>query len=579
MFTLLLFIYVFSPGGDLTTPFEQSQKTQSATYEEAISYYRQLDKSFHEISLFEYGKTDVGKALHLVVISSDKVFDPVKIRKSGKRIVLINNGIHAGEPCGIDASMMLARDLVSKPEMKKFLENVVVAIIPVYNIGGALNRGCCSRVNQVGPEAYGFRGNAQNLDLNRDFIKADSRNAWAFTEIFQNWQPEVFVDTHTTNGADYQAVLTYLATLPEKADPGIAAYMTGNMIPALENYMNTRSVKICPYVNVFGNSPDKGFSAFLDLPRYSSGYTSLFQTISFISEAHMLKTFEERVNATYLFLEGIISQVNKDHQTIGDIVKNAKEKAKTQTNFDVAWRHDPSVSRPLPFEGYEARYKSSRVTGLQRLYYDRTAPYTKTIPYFYKYNSIKTLQKPTAYIIPQAWREVIERLQMNKVEMFSLKKDTTLSVEVSYITRFIPSPRPYEGHFLHSGVEIKKTEQQIDYYAGDKVVYVNQERNPYIVHVLEPESQDAFFAWNFFDPILMRKEYFSDYLFEEEAEKILEENPDIRESFEEKKAQDSIFSGDARQQLTFIYEMSDYAEKTYNRYPVTRWNGNTRLPH
>ncbi|MEZ4772107.1 MAG: M14 family metallopeptidase [Bacteroidia bacterium] len=579
MFTLLLISLITTSAQDFTTPFERSQKTQSATYEEAIHYYHQLDKAFGEVAMLEYGLTDVGKPLNLVVISRDKVFDPEKIRKTGKRIFLINNGIHAGEPCGIDASMMLARDLVTRPEMKKMLDHVVVAIIPVYNIGGALNRGCCSRANQEGPEAYGFRGNAKNLDLNRDFIKSDSRNARAFANIFHTWQPDVLVDTHTTNGADYQAVLTYLATLPGKADPGIAAYMTEKMIPSLENHMNSHSIKICPYVNVFGQSPDKGFAAFLDLPRYSSGYASLFQTMSFISEAHMLKPFADRVEATYTFLEGTLSQIHADYQNIGDIIHTAREKAKIQTNFDIMWKHDPGVSRPLVFEGFEARFKPSMVTGQQRLYYDRSSPYKKTVPFFYKYEAVKTIAKPVAYIIPQAWTQVIENLKINRVEMYDLKKDTALPVEVSYISGYKTAERAYEGHYPHSQVEIKKEQEVIQYYAGDKVVYVNQTRNPYIVHVLEPESQDAFFVWNFFDGILMQKEYFSDYVFEEEAEKILKENPQIRESFEEEKARDSVFASNAGLQLNFIYKRSVYAEKTYNRYPVTRWNGTTPLPH
>lgn len=579
MFTFWLIALIIPPAQDFTTPFERSQKLQSATYQETIDFYRQLDKAFGEISMLEYGLTDIGKPLNLVVISSNKIFDPAKIRKSGKRILLINNGIHAGEPCGIDASMMLARDLVTRPEMKKMLEHVVVAIIPVYNIGGALNRGCCSRANQEGPEAYGFRGNAKNLDLNRDFIKSDSRNARAFAHIFHTWQPDVLVDTHTTNGADYQATLTYLSTLPQKADPGIAAYMTEKMIPSLENHMTSHSIKICPYVNVFGTSPDEGFAAFLDLPRYSSGYASLFQTMAFISEAHMLKPFAQRVEATYTFLEGITAQLNADYQSIGNIIATARENAKIQKDFDVAWKHDPAVSRPLVFEGFEARYKPSLVTGQQRLYYDREAPYKKTVPYFYQYQAVKTISKPVAYIIPQAWEQVIENLKINQVEMYELKKDTVLSVEVSYIDVYHTSERPYEGHYPHSRVELKKSQENIQYYAGDQVVYVNQTRNPYIVHVLEPESQDAFFAWNFFDGILMRKEYFSEYVFEEEAEKILRENPEIRESFEEKKSTDSIFASNGGQQLNFIYQRSVFAENTYNRYPVTRWKGNTPLPH
>ena len=575
---LFLAISLWQPGSEFQTPFEASGGIESATYDQAIAHYQQLAKSFDEVQILEYGKTDVGKPLHLVVLSKDRIFDPERIRQSGRRIMLINNGIHAGEPCGIDASMMLARDLMQKEELAGLLDHVVLAIIPVYNIGGSLNRGCCSRANQVGPKAHGFRGNARNLDLNRDFIKADSRNARAFTRIFQSWRPDVFVDTHTTNGADYPATLTYLATLGDKADPDMAAWTKDRMIPGMKDFMTGKGIKISPYVNVFGDTPDKGFPAFLDLPRYSSGYASLFHTFAFITEAHMLKPFADRVVATYAFLEGLLGHVNENYKEIGKLTAQAREKAKSQETFDVAWQLDRNQHSDLTFEGYEGKTKPSKVTGLNRLYYDREASYTKIIPYYDRYEATRTIEKPKAYIIPQAWQEVIERLDINGVEMQTLSSDMVLTSEVSFVSEVKTSPNSYEGHFYHADVVIRKETREMQFYKGDKVVWVNQERNPYIVHVLEPESQDAFFRWNFFDGILMRKEYFSSYVFEEEAERLLKENPDLNREFQERRSTDSTFAANGYAQLNFIYQNSGYYEKTHNRYPVVRWNDEEPLP-
>jgi hypothetical protein len=203
------------------TPFELSKdKNYTATYAQCIAYYQGLAKQYPQMRLFNYGMTDVGKPLTLVVLSNDKVFDPALIKKQNKRVLLINNGIHPGEPEGIDASMMLTRDLLKKHLLPK---NVVVCIIAVYNIDGCLNRGL-SRINQNGPEAYGFRGNYRNLDLNRDFIKVDSRNALAFEQILNTWQPEVFLDNHTSDGADYQYVMTLIETQKDKQNPILAAH-------------------------------------------------------------------------------------------------------------------------------------------------------------------------------------------------------------------------------------------------------------------------------------------------------------------------------------------------------------------
>lgn len=172
------------------TPYEKDpQKNTTATYQEMIDYYQTLAKKYPKQSkLFTCGKTDVGKPLQLFVLSKSGEFSPEKLKKSGNAIFLINNGIHPGEPEGIDASMMLARDLLAKNALP---DNEVIAIITAYNLGGMLNRGE-SRVNQNGPATYGFRGNRRNLDLNRDFIKTDSKNSYSFQEIFNSWDPDVF---------------------------------------------------------------------------------------------------------------------------------------------------------------------------------------------------------------------------------------------------------------------------------------------------------------------------------------------------------------------------------------------------
>ncbi|WP_448636667.1 M14 family zinc carboxypeptidase [Pedobacter panaciterrae] len=224
-----------------------------------MKHYEQLDKTYEQAKLFTYGNTDFGKPLHLLVLSKDKIFDPIAIRKSNKRILLINNGIHPGEPEGIDASMMLARDLLKGDLLPK---DVVICIIPVYNIDGSFNRTGTSRANQNGPVAYGFRGNSKNYDLNRDFIKTDSKNSHSFQEIFNIWQPEIFVDTHTSNGADYQYVMTLIPTHKDKLNPILSGYMTKTMLPSLYEGMKKAGYEMIPYVNSVEETPDAGITGF-----------------------------------------------------------------------------------------------------------------------------------------------------------------------------------------------------------------------------------------------------------------------------------------------------------------------------
>ncbi|MEM9987331.1 MAG: M14 family metallopeptidase, partial [Bacteroidota bacterium] len=319
------------------TRFETSNGEESATYDEVITFYQKLAQNSPAVRMVAVGATDFGKPLHLVLLSRDQVFDPQSIKAQGKAFLLINNGIHPGEPCGIDASLMLARDLVAG---KAIPENLVIGIIPLYNIGGAHNRSSFSRANQVGPQAYGFRGNARNYDLNRDFMKMDTRNTQAFAEIFQRYLPDVFVDTHTTNGADYQAVMTLIETQHNKLQPAAEEFMTQRLTPALYRHMEAKGQVMSPYVNIFGRTPDDGFAGFLDLPRYSTGYTALFQSLSYVTEAHMLKPFSARVEATYTFLEGMISYLADHAGEVTTAVQLARRQAAMAEKTVLNWTLD-----------------------------------------------------------------------------------------------------------------------------------------------------------------------------------------------------------------------------------------------
>ena len=187
---------------ELKIPFE-SDANRSATYFEVIDMYSELSIMSPFVNLVEIGFSDAGYPIHEVIFSSDGTFTAEEARDRKKKVLYINNGIHAGEPCGVDASMIFFRDLVSDPTEHESMGELVIVAIPFYNIGGALNRNTYSRANQVGPAEHGFRGNARNLDLNRDFIKCDSKNAMTLNQSISRWRPDIFLDTHTTNGADY----------------------------------------------------------------------------------------------------------------------------------------------------------------------------------------------------------------------------------------------------------------------------------------------------------------------------------------------------------------------------------------
>ncbi len=550
------------------TPFEKDpNRNTTATYDEAIAFYRQLDKQYEQLQLITCGPTDIGKPLHLAVLSKNKVFDPILLRKQNKRIILINNGIHPGEPEGIDASMMLVRNLLKNNSLP---DNVVLCFIPIYNIDGSLNRSSTSRANQNGPESYGFRGNAQNLDLNRDFIKTDSKNSRSFQEIFTTWQPDIFVDNHTSNGADYQYVMTLIETQADKLSTALSKFMTEKLSPSLFSQMKAKGWEMTPYVNHMGETPESGISAFLETPRYSTGYTTLHQTIGYVPETHMLKSFDLRVKATYALMECFIDFAEKNSQEIARVRKNALEQAKTQKEFALAWTLDQTQVDSFLFKGYEAGKKPSEISGQPRLYYDRNKPFEKNIPWYKHFKPSLTVQAPEAYIIPQAWQKAIDLLKLNGVQLQRLSKDTLLNLEMYYIADYKSPAKPYEGHYLHTQVKVNPVKQWVKFYAGDYVVKVNQPQNRYIVETLEPQGVDSFFAWNFFDSMLGQKEYFSNYVFEDTGAELLKNNPEMRKQLEEEKVKNEQLNKSGAAQLDWVYRNSAYLEKTFMRYPVGR---------
>lgn len=552
---------------DFLTPYEKGNGNQTATYEETIAYFQLLDESFETITMQEMGLTDSGEPLHIVTFNPNKDFDFEKIQKE-KAVLLINNGIHPGEPDGIDATMMLFRDLaLGKIKIPK---NVVIVNIPIYNIGGALNRNSFSRANQNGPESYGFRGNARNYDLNRDFLKSDTRNARSFAQIFHKVNPDIFIDNHVSNGADYQYVFTYIATHPQKIGGNLGRFWESEMLPSLLSDLKKKKIESVPYVNIHDEKPDNGFEAFMDYPRYSTGFTSMFNTIGSMPETHMLKEYTSRVKVTYEYMISSIEYTDKNYRKIKDLRKENLQNYRPGQKYVLLWELDADKVSSIPFLGYEGGYKPSDISGKPRLFYDETKPFSKTIPYYRDYKPSLEVLIPEAYIVPKSWWNVIELLKINNIQMTPLEKDTELEVESYRIKDFKTSSSAYEGHYPHNSVNVTSTKKKVLFRKGDFLIKTQQPSVKYLLETLEPQANDSYFVWNFFDSILQQKEYFSAYVFEDLAKQLLEKNPKLKSEFEKKKAEDPKFADSGEAQLDWIYRHSDYYEKSHMEYPVFR---------
>jgi hypothetical protein len=556
---------------DFTTEFEASNGQETSTYDQVILFYKQLADTYMSVAIYEMGKTDSGKLLHLVTFNPNRGFESEFSSRKDKNILLINNGIHPGESDGIDASMMLIRDL-AQGKINSPL-NTIIAVIPLYNIGGALNRNTSTRTNQNGPKEYGFRGNARNYDLNRDFIKADTKNAQAFIKIFRTLKPELFIDTHVSNGADYQYTLTHLFTQHDKLGGALGDYLHTIFIPALEDSLSQKKWDISPYVNVYNKTPEHGFSQFFDSSRYSTGYAALFNTLGMMVETHMLKPYEKRVQGTYELLKSFINIADNDAKRIKDLSSQAYKNFKTGSNYPITWKIDSSKSSTINFKGYEGSMIASKITSAKRLKYDRNSPFTKEISYNNYYTPSQNISIPEKYIIPQGWWNIINLLKINKIKMDKVDKDTTLTATIYKIKNYKTVTYPYEGHYRHYNTEIDSITEKVLVKKGDYIVNTQQYGVRYILETLEPSAPDSFFNWNYFDAILQQKEGFSPYVWEDMALEFLENNPAIKKEFETKKKEDPNFLGNWYSQLDWIHKKSPNYEKSHLRYPIIRVGG------
>jgi len=548
----------------------QSQLDGETTpsYPELIEIYKELAANNSEIELYNMGDSDFGLPIYVCLVNACQ--DSVKSFNTArnKTTVLINNGIHPGEPDGINASLIWINEWIKGGKKTKNLP--IIAIIPSYNVGGTINRSSSSRANQDGPQEYGFRGNAQNLDLNRDFIKMDSKNMMTFARIFHALDPDVFVDTHVSNGADYQYTLTYIASVKERMAPSLAKLTHDEFIPLLEKDLMKEDFDLIPYVNLVEDVPEKGMSVFNDLPRYSMGYASLFNTISFTVETHMLKPFNQRTKATLEFLRSTIDwtgdnmeeiEVSREKAFLHDL-----ELAQFPYNYQLSEDRDSIL-----FHGYEFSHPKSEVTGYERLKYHQDQPYAKFIPYYQTYTALDTIDVPAYYVIGGQCTDVIERLKMNGVVLKPIDEIIHLDLESTRIASFLSSKQPYEGHFLHWEVKTSRIDGAVlPVKQNDVVVSTNQRHRRFIVSVLEPKMADSYFAWNFFDSYLQQKEHFSSYVFEDKASEILKSNPALKIEFESKKLEDEDFRVNPRAQLDFIYKHSEYYEPTHNVIPIQK---------
>jgi hypothetical protein len=560
---------------ELSTPFERGNGNQTTTWTQCIAFYDHLALQFPSILRFEQmGISDTGTPIHGGIVSANGEFDRDNIKAAGRTIIFNNNGIHPGEPEGIDVCMALVRDFCTKPGQLAALGTAVFLFIPIYNVDGALNRQSTSRSNQVGPESFGFRGNGTNLDLNRDFIKCDSLAAQVFNQFFCKWDPDVMVDTHTSNGADYSYTMTLITTQADKLGGALGTFWRQQMAPAIYQAMTDRGWPTCPYVDLIGETPDDGIADFNDSPRYSTGYAALHHTIGMMPETHMLKPFADRYQATRALVEAVVEYCVAHGAEIQQLRIQAKAAAADACHTDspawpLQWQLDATQPATFRFKGYRAVEAPSVVGNYARLSYDRRQPWEKDIVHLKHYRPQTVAQVPAAYLINQSWRQVIARLRWNNITMHSVHTDQAVTARCYRFDDVQTRQGSYEGHIFHDTFQMSTSQEQLQTRPGDLLILLNQPNARYAIETLEPQAADSFFRWGFFDSVLERKEHFSDYVFEDTAAGLLATDVSLQFAFAHWKQLHPDQVSNQRDVLNFIFNASATCrEPSWRRYPV-----------
>lgn len=557
------------------TYHERSGGTRTPRYSETIAYCRALDSASSWVKYVSFGVSAQGRELPLLILSRDGTFEPTAAAITGKPIILIQSGIHAGEIDGKDASLMLARDIAIRKSLASLLDHAIILMIPIFNVDGHERFGPFNRINQNGPEEVGWRVTAQNLNLNRDFMKADTPEMRAFLTLFHTWLPDLYVDCHVTDGIDFQYDITYSTELFQNLDPALVAWLREEFLPDALPPVEAAGHRVYSYVWPREDADlSKGLRSSVSPPRFSTGYAALQNRPALLVETHMLKPYRTRVDATYHLLKAAIAAVNTQGERLRRLVREADRALirRGGSNFDRGWvplKFDSGKGyHTRTFLGLRSRTEPSEISGGLRTVYTGE-PDTVILPFYDESIVVDSASIPVAYLIPPEWKLVPDVLRVHGIRVERLVAPIDVNVE-SYRFSDVRWPdRPFEGRFgpTYTTTMVHQTRT---YPAGTTVVYMNQRTANVAVHLLEPGSEDSFVAWGFFNAIFEQKEYAENYVMEEVGRTMLSQQPDLRKEYERKLASDSSFAKNPEGRLNWLYLRSRWADPAMALYPVGR---------
>jgi hypothetical protein len=555
------------------TLFEKSGGKETPRYAQTVDYCRLLDKASDKITYTTFGKSAQGRDLPLLIADRDGLTSPEAIRSKGRIVLLVQACIHAGESDGKDAGLMLLRD-IAFGNKSNMLENVSILFIPIFNVDGHERFGPYNRINQNGPKEMGWRVTAQNLNLNRDYMKAEAPEMQAWLKLYNTWLPEFFVDCHVTDGADYQYKITYALEVYGNMDVNLTKWTSGVFEPQIVKQMKDSGDPMLSYVE-FRNwhDPRSGLFAGVAPPMLSQGYTAVQNRPGLLIETHMLKPYDVRVKATYDMLRFTTAILNKEGRSLQALEQQADQYVSgrefRKQAMPLKFTYSQTDSTMIDFLGYEYSIEKSNISGGDWFRYDPSRPVVMKAPLFDHPVASFSAMLPEAYIIPAEWAALTEKLKLHGVKVRYLADSTSCAVQSYRFTNTSWQQRPFEGRHAVTS-DYQPTSETRMYPAGSAVIDMNQRTARVIAHFLEPKASDSFVGWGYLDAIFEQKEYAESYVMEKEARSLLAADPALAAEFEHKKVAEPAFAANPDAILNWFFSKTTYWDQQINLYPVGR---------
>jgi hypothetical protein len=549
------------------TPFEKSGGIESPTYSETITWLEKLANESSYLTMTNAGISEQGRFIHMIIASLDRDFSASELSTSKKPLILIQAGIHAGEIDGKDAGMMLLRD-IALGDKKELLTKANILFIPILNVDGHERRSQFGRVNQRGPIEMGWRTNAQNLNLNRDYTKLETAGIKTIANIINKYDPDLYIDVHVTDGADYQYDITYGYVATGGYSPAISSWLSTAFQPEVDQALKDMGHISGPLLFAAnGDDFSSGNIAFSFSPRFSHTYGDIRHMASILIENHSLKPFEQRVLGTYVFLEQAINSLGDHFESLQSAVKSDSNQPKE--SIPVKFKFRETLADSMQFLGIASSKVKSEITGAEYVKWEGR-PITQVVPSLLMDVPELSVAVPKAYWIPAEWGNLIQKMKQHGIELESLTESKEMKLEFSTVENYKMGNQPYEGMMRVQSSDLNRNYKTLSLSPGSVRIKTDQPLGELVVILMEPESVDSFYQWGYFNTIFTQTEYMETYIMEPLIAKMLVEDPDLNKRFEEKKAAEPDFAKFPRAIYQWFYAQTPYFDQNWKVIPVGR---------